>query len=212
MSYNPKDFDKAAATWDLAPQRLKLVEDVSLAIAAEVALTPDLEVLDFGCGTGLLTLRLQPLVGRITGADTSRGMLDTLREKLKVQGIGNVGTILLDQDQSSPLPGAYDLIISNMTLHHVADVQALLVRLCQAIKPGGHLCLTDLDLDGGQFHEDSQGVFHDGFDRSWLRKQLEGAGLVVVSQRTAATMTKPARDGELRAFTVFLTTGRKPTA
>ncbi len=210
MSYHPQDFDKAASTWDLNPRRLKMVQEVARAIAAEVSLSPDLEVLDFGCGTGLLSLHLQPMVGRITGADTSPGMLEALTEKVKTQGLGNVATLLLDQEQNAALPGAYDLIVSNMTLHHVDDVPALLRRLGQALKPGGCLCLTDLDLDEGQFHEDSQGVFHDGFDRAWLREQFERAGLAVRSQRTAATMTKPARDGEVRDFTIFLTAGCKP--
>lgn len=210
MSYHPPDFDKAASTWDLEPSRLALAREVAQAIAAEVDLTPDLEVLDFGCGTGLLTLQLRPLVGRITGADTSPGMLAALEAKVRDQGLRDVATLLLDPARDTPLPGAYDLIVSNMTLHHVADVPALLRRLGQALKPGDRLDLTDLDPDDGQFHQDSQGVFHDGFDRAWLRERFERAGLAVVGQRTAATMTKPARDGGMRDFTVFLTIGRRP--
>ncbi|MFH1057074.1 MAG: class I SAM-dependent methyltransferase [Pseudomonadota bacterium] len=208
----PIDFDKAASTWDLEPRRIQMVADVAQAMAAELALSPEMEVLDFGCGTGLLTLHLHPLVGRITGADTSRGMLEALVAKLQDQGIANVSTLLLDEDPAAPLPGAYDLIVSNMTLHHVQDVAGLLGRMRQALKPGGRVCLTDLDLDNGEFHGDAAGVFHDGFGRDWLRGQFEAAGLPVEAQRTAATMRKPGGNGAPRDFTIFMTIGRKPAA
>lgn len=208
----PIDFDQAAATWDLAPHRTQMVADVARAIATELSPGPEMAVLDFGCGTGLLTLHLQPLVGRITGADTSRGMLEALEAKLKDQGLTNVSTLLLDEDPAAPLPGVYDLIVSNMTLHHVEDVAGLLGRMRQALKPGGRICLTDLDLENGDFHGDAAGVFHNGFDRDWLRGQFAAAGLTVEAQRTAATMHKPGPGGQLQEFTIFMTVGRKAAA
>lgn len=67
-----RDFDKAAATWDEDPRRVKLAEDVAAAILREAVLSKDMDALDFGCGIGLVTLKLQPYVRSITGAD-SRG-------------------------------------------------------------------------------------------------------------------------------------------
>ena len=54
MKNQPRDFDKQAATWDENPGRVKLAEDVAGAVAQQVALLPDMDGLDFGCGTGLL--------------------------------------------------------------------------------------------------------------------------------------------------------------
>ena len=71
-------FDQAAATWDLADRRVALAHAVAQAIAARVPLAKKQSVLDFGCGTGLVTLELWSRVGSITGADTSPGMLMTL--------------------------------------------------------------------------------------------------------------------------------------
>jgi Predicted methyltransferase (contains TPR repeat) len=42
-----------------------------------------MKVLDFGCGTGLLSFFLQPYVGEITGIDTSKGMIEVFDKKLK---------------------------------------------------------------------------------------------------------------------------------
>ncbi|MBP1708041.1 MAG: Methyltransferase type 11, partial [Chloroflexi bacterium] len=66
-----RDFDKDAANWDDNAGRVKMANNIANAILDAVRLRPDMEVLDFGCGTGLLTLRLQPLVKSIHGVDSS---------------------------------------------------------------------------------------------------------------------------------------------
>jgi predicted TPR repeat methyltransferase len=76
-----RDFDKVAASWD-TPMRVKLATDVAGAVSAEVRLATEMDVLDFGCGTGLLALQLQPYVRSITGVDSSQGMLDVLGSKI----------------------------------------------------------------------------------------------------------------------------------
>jgi hypothetical protein len=86
---------------------------------------------------------------------------------------------------------------------------AVLKRFHAALHPGGSLCVADLDLEDGKFHEDRRGVFHDGFDRSVFKGAFQAAGFTDVRDRTAAEVTKPASDGTKRTFTVFLLTGRK---
>jgi len=66
-----RDFDKEAAKWDENPGRVKLANEVADSIIREAAPSAGMDALDFGCGTGLVTLRIQPLVGSITGADSS---------------------------------------------------------------------------------------------------------------------------------------------
>jgi 2-polyprenyl-3-methyl-5-hydroxy-6-metoxy-1,4-benzoquinol methylase len=212
MSTDKRDFDEAAANWDEKPARVQLANDVAAAIARQVALRPEMQVLDFGCGTGLVTLQLAPLVRSVTGVDSSRGMLDVLAAKIARQNVGNVRTLLLDLEAGDVLPDTYDLIVSNMTLHHIRGIGPLLDRFYQALTPGGRLCLCDLDLDNGLFHDDSQGVFHSGFDRTSLRQALAAAGLQDIQDTTAAEVTKATRLGELRRFTIFLMTGRKRRA
>jgi 2-polyprenyl-3-methyl-5-hydroxy-6-metoxy-1,4-benzoquinol methylase len=209
MGSDRRDFDKAAASWDEQPARVQMANDVAAAIAREVVLRADMDVLDFGCGTGLLTLRLAPRVRSITGVDSSRGMLDVLAGKVARQKLTNVRTLLLDLEAGDSLSDTYDLIVSNMTLHHIREIGPLLDRLCEALSPGGYLCLSDLDPDGGLFHSDNQGVFHFGFDRADLRGAFAAAGFEDVRDTTAAEVTRPTRTGELRRFSIFLITGRK---
>jgi ubiquinone/menaquinone biosynthesis C-methylase UbiE len=210
MSTETRDFDKDAARWDEHPSRVQLAQDVASAIARAVPLGPTMDVLDFGCGTGIVTLQLAPSVGFVTGVDSSQGMLEVLNAKIDRQGHTNVRTRHLHPGDD--LAGAYDLIVSSMTLHHIEDIDALLTQFFRSLKAPGWLCVADLDLDQGEFHEDNTGVFHFGFERAALRRALVGAGFVDVHDVTAAEVVKPTQQGALRTFSVFLVTGRKAAA
>lgn len=210
MSTETRDFDKDAARWDEHPTRVQLAQDVASAIARAVPLGPTMDVLDFGCGTGIVTLQLAPSVGFVTGVDSSQGMLEVLNAKIDRQGHTNVRTRHLHPGDD--LAGAYDLIVSSMTLHHIEDIDALLTQFFRSLKAPGWLCVADLDSEQGEFHEDNTGVFHFGFERAALRRALVGAGFVDVHDVTAAEVVKPTQQGALRTFSVFLVTGRKAAA
>ena len=198
-------FDQAAATWDEQPRRVRLARAVADEIARQIHLSHDMNVLDFGCGTGLLTLALQPLVRSVTGADASSGMLDVLRQKVQAQGFANVETILLDPEVPLSLDARFHLIVSSMALHHVANLAPLFSRFHKQLEPGGRVALADLDREDGSFHEDTRDVYHLGFERSELRTLLAAAGFVGLDV-TTATMTRK----ENRDYPVFLITGRRP--
>lgn len=203
------DFDKEAATWYTNPKRVQLAQDVAAAIIRVLQPAPHMEALDFGCGTGLVTLHLQPLVRSITGVDSSPGMLAVLEDKVKKQGLTNVRTRLVDFDKGEALEGRFHLLTSSMTMHHVPDTAALLRLWFDLLLPGGLLGVADLDTEDGSFHGDNSGVFHLGFERSPLQALLEDTGFRQVRATTAAAMKKEIAGGEEREFSVFLITGRK---
>ena len=197
-------FDQAASTWDEQPRRVKLARAVADEIGRQVPLSRDIDVLDFGCGTGLLTLALLPLVRSVTGADTSAGMLDVLRQKVQSQGLANVETILLDPEVPLPSSVHFHLIVSSMALHHVADLAPVFKRFHEQLHPGGRVALADLDREDGSFHEDPRDVHHLGFERSEIEALLAEAGFVDLSATTAIITSKGSHD-----YPVFLIRGQK---
>jgi 2-polyprenyl-3-methyl-5-hydroxy-6-metoxy-1,4-benzoquinol methylase len=212
MTGEKRDFDAEAKTWDENPVRVKMSQDVAKAIRDSIPLRADMDVMDFGCGTGLVALQLQPSVRSITGVDSSQGMVDILTAKVRQQGLKNVTARHVDLGKGTVLDGQYDLVVCCMTLHHVPDIEPLLKQFADVLKPSGLLAIADLDCDEGKFHESNEGVFHFGFDRSAMLKHFEQAGFENVRNRTAALvpgMAKPLPDGSIRTFTVFLMTGRK---
>jgi len=204
-----RDFNQESAAWDDAPGRVKMARDIAQAIIDTGILADDMEAMDFGCGTGLLTLTLQPLLKSITGVDSSTGMLEVLQQKISGQNLSNVSSSCLDVEQGDQLQGPFDLVVSSMTLHHIKDVKALLQQFNRVIRPGGLLAIADLDPDRGRFHGDNTGVFHFGFDRDEIKLLFAWAGFEVVEVKTAAEVSRGTMEAGETTFSIFLIVGRK---
>ncbi len=203
------DFESAAANWDEKPRRVRLSHDIGRAIKTSVQFGPDMDVLDFGCGTGLLTMQIQPFVRSITGVDSSPAMLDVLKQKVEAEKSANVYWRCLDVENGDSIAGTYDVIVSAMTLHHIKDAAALLEQFYRVCRRGGTLCIADLDTEDGGFHEDNQGVFHFGFERAAMRQAFAEAGFDPVKDTTASEIVKSDATGGQKRFTIGLTIGRK---
>ncbi len=180
---------------------------VAQAIRNRVPLNPQFSVLEYGCGTGLLSFALQPYVSHITLADSSLGMLDVLRKKIAACGARNMTPVRLDLS-TDPLPTEhYDLICSLMTLHHIPDTKRILHDFNALLVPGGYLCIADLDKEDGSYHgPDFSG--HTGFDRRELREKTEQAGFRAIDWKTVYTMTKETAHGR-KTFPLFLMVAQK---
>lgn len=195
-------FAQKAASYEQNPQRVDNVVAIGQAIKAQVLLNRDMQLLDFGSGTGLLLQQIAPLVGKITALDVSPSMNAQLRAKA-----AHIGCELevLEQDLlREPLQRRFDGIISSMTLHHIADIPALLLEFRRLLKTGGFIALADLDQEDGSFHTEDTGVFHCGFDRADITAKAQAAGFTEVQVVDASVVQKP--HGQ---YPVFLLTGRR---
>ncbi len=201
---DPQHFDSKARQWDSNPVFVERAEKIAAAIRAEVALNTGMSALDYGCGSGLLSFPLKDELGQITCKDTSAGMLNVLREKIADQGVTNMTVRQTDLTADTMPDERYDLIYSSMTLHHIPDTAKILSVFHALLRPGGHLCIADLDQEDGSFHGIEIDVHH-GFDRTALKALARAAGFVEVRFRTVFEIVKQQETGE-RAFPVFLMT------
>ena len=202
-------FDEAAQDWDNNPTRVELARAVGAAIRKTVPIEPHWRALDYGAGTGLLSLNLQPHVASLMALDSSTGMLEKLALKISACGIKNVEPTLWNLE-AEPFPKTgFDLVVSSMTLHHLRDVPLVLKRLAAVIRPGGWLAAADLETEDGTFHGRAEDVFHHGFAREQMLGWLGEAGFAQVQLKSAHTITKPGSTGELRNYGVFLAVARR---
>ena len=197
-------FAVRADGYDTTDYRLKYVEEMARSILDTVPLTKEMVLMDFGAGTGLLTERIAPYVGRIIAVDISPSMIEQLEQKRETLPC-ELETLQMDLCQE-PFPSEkVDGIVSTMTLHHIEDVPTLFRRFRQTMKPGAFLALCDIDSEDGTFHTLDTGVKHFGFDRKEIMQWCKEVGFVDVRCSDSTVIVKP--HGEYPAF--FLS-GRAP--
>ncbi len=195
-------FNEKAKDWDVNEMVLQLSNATGSAILENVELNDQMQVMDFGAGTGLITSHILPHVKNVVAVDISKSMLDELVSKADFHG--KVEAICQDITEQ-PLDRKFDLIMSAMAMHHVKDTNLLIQSIAEHLKPGAKVALADLDAEDGTFHPaDIEGVYHDGFDRSNLKSILEKKGFKEIEFTTAHTVNK-----EDRRYPVFLVTAIK---
>jgi len=205
---NRRRFDAEAAAWDSSPSRVALAQAVVEAIRAAVPLRTDMRVMDFGAGTGLVSLGLLPDVREVTAVEASAEMVRVLEEKVEALGVCNFRTLMCDVGAAALPPEQFDLIVSSMVLHHLPDVLTVLKHLRPALRRGGWIALADLDSEDGTFHSDPTGIYHHGFDRAVIFRWMHEAGFTDTASCDAYHITRPAADGVLQTYPVFLVTAR----
>ncbi len=205
---NSARFDEIAAEWDESPTRTKLAQAVGQAILDVAVPSGNERGLEFGCGTGLVTALLAPVLGHVVAADNSEGMLEVLRSKTRVLALENVEPRRVDVGREVP-GGPFDLIFSSMTMHHIGDVAGLFRRLAAELAPGGRIAVADLESEDGTFHGDAEGIMHHGFDPAEVIEWLRTAGLQNAQTRRIYVVHKTGGDGLEREYPVFLATATK---
>ena len=95
-------------------------------------------VLDVGCGTGSLALRLAPSAATIHGLDVSSEMIRIARGKAETAAVANVNFHLGTLDAIETFePESLDGVCAYSLLHLVDDLPAALARIHRLLRPGG---------------------------------------------------------------------------
>jgi len=204
-------FDQSAANWDAEPRRVELAKAVGEAIRRHARPTSNMDLMDYGCGTGLLGLFLLPYVRTVTAADSSPGMLQVLEDKIQAGRLRHIRATRLDLEHDRVPEARYHMIVANMVLHHVKRTDAILAAFHEMLLPGGVVAIADLDAEPGTFHrpDTKENVYHHGFDRSKLMDRLRQVGFVDTADATAHVIRKPIANGEITEFPVFLLVGHR---
>lgn len=126
MAWNPEQYLKFQSS------RFAPFED----LVQRIRVRSGLRVVDLGCGTGELTVRLHELLpeSRVIGLDSSPEMLAKARELAQSGLTFQQGTV-------EEVTGDWDLVFSHAVLHWVDDHARLIPRLLQLVAPGGQLAV-----------------------------------------------------------------------
>ena len=115
-------------------------------ISAALGLSTDSTILDMGCGTGGLAIRLAQACKHVYAVDISETMLAALEQKIQTRGLCNITTIQSGFLSYEHQGEALDAIVANITLHHLPDFwkQIALCKLFDILTTGGRLFLADV--------------------------------------------------------------------
>jgi len=203
MEKNVEDlFAHKSKSWDMNSKRVKNAQAIAALIVKNIYLSPSMEIMDFGAGTGLLSFFVAQKVGKIVAVDNSPSMLDEFRKKSS-EFDSQTEVLVLDLSIENT-DRKFDGIISSMTIHHLEDTHALFSKFYEMLHKDGFIAIADLDTEDGTFHSDNTGVFHYGFDRNVLEKIAKEVGFKNIYFETASVIKKPQAD-----FSVFLMVAEK---
>jgi 2-polyprenyl-3-methyl-5-hydroxy-6-metoxy-1,4-benzoquinol methylase len=166
-------------------------------------LLPALDVADFGCGSGVLTVELARWARHVTAIDRSAAALERAAERLGRERRQNVTFVEADlHTLPSGLP-RHDLVVISQSLHHVDDPEAVLRQAVRLLKPQGRLVVLELMPHQESWVRTQLGHQHLGFEPAMLDEALERAGFENIQ------LTHSPRDG-LVGFRAFLLTAVRP--
>jgi predicted TPR repeat methyltransferase len=200
-----QSFDDRAATWDDDPAKVERSRQVAAIIRESVPLGEHARLLEYGAGTGLVSEALADAVGSLTLADTSSGMRAVMEQKAAAGTLPDARIWDLDLSTSPPPPRErFDVIVTVMVLHHIAELPPVITAFASLLDADGHLCIVDLEEEDGSFHgHDFEG--HPGLGRHDLETLLADAGFVDVTFQPCGEVD---RHGSM--YPLFLAIAHRP--
>lgn len=200
-------FAEVAEQWDELRSDY-FTEHMRDAAIAKAQLPANAVVADVGTGTGFVAAGLASRAARVIGFDASPDMLAVARRNLVK--LDNVEFREATGDQL-PVPSEmFDGVFANMYLHHAPDPLATIKEMARVMRPGGVLCITDLDAHDHAWQREQMADLWLGFERDDIRRWFAMAGLRDIDVDCAeGTCNACGPDGEVKPLSIFVAIGRK---
>jgi ubiquinone/menaquinone biosynthesis C-methylase UbiE len=180
-------FQSLSSQWnDVYTERTVFAETIQARHAAVLdwidglALTPGAQVLEIGCGAGLLAITLAQRGLRVQAIDSSMAMVEQARQNAEARGITDL--LKVDVGDAYTLAFAdscFDLVLAVGVLPWIAKAELAIQEMARVTKPKGHIILTTANWMGLPSLLDPQLNPTLTPLRQRIRVALEGAGLRV---------------------------------
>lgn len=163
-------FEQIAKRYD-TEDRIELAKVIVKEVRAELENSKSQSLIDYGSGTGLVSLELTDLVDSILLVDSSEQMLEVAKGKIAQKGIKNANVLYSDFTKKTTELKA-DIIFLSLVLLHIPDTKGILQELYSILHDGGKLIIVDFDKNENINHP----KVHNGFSHEDLKEILSEVG------------------------------------
>ena len=148
MKISPGFWDKVAVKYSRQPIADEESYQKKLA-KSQGYFRPEMELLEFGCGTGGTAITHAAHVKRIRAIDISPKMIEIARAKAESAEVTNVDFEVQTIENLEAPDGTFDAILGMSIMHLVEDKGAVLKKVFRLLKPGGvfissTVCMSDM--------------------------------------------------------------------
>lgn len=176
---NTEKFDLIANLYD-TPERSQIAKVASDAIREYLVDTKKKNAIDFGCGTGLVSMNLMNDFQSILFLDTSQNMINQVKQKISRFNIQNADTLCFDLEKDNLTDLHTDYIFMVQVLLHIKEFKSLLLKLYDILETGGHLIIIDFNRN----NEIASELVHVGFDQEMLKEIMLNIGYKNIQSKT----------------------------
>jgi predicted TPR repeat methyltransferase len=174
------DWDDYAENWEADLATHQFADQVFDSLVQQISIDKK-NILDFGCGTGLLSLRMSPKARSIVAVDASESMIEELDKK----ALANVEPIvdILSRGLVAQHPafrGQFDLIVASSVCSFIYNLADTLSVAHSVLEDGGMF----ISWDWLKQSSDDQGL-----TEAELKAKLTAAGFDSVNTQIAFEMT-----------------------
>lgn len=200
------EFDLKAADWDKNPMHLERSAAIAGYIKKLIHLDTKMTALEYGAGTGITSFILADSLKEIVMMDNSSGMISILDEKIRSSNFKNLKSLEFDLENDDYADMKFDLIFTQMVLHHVTNYESIIYKFRNLLNPGGYVAIADLCKEDGSFHGDGF-TGQRGFDPEELGRILLKYNFTDLKHEKCFTIEKKLSTGDQGKFDVFILTG-----
>lgn len=178
MNMENNVFEEMAKRYD-TEERIELAKVITKKVRTELENSKSKSLIDYGSGTGLVSLELSDLVDSVLLVDSSMQMLEVAEAKIARQGITNSKVLYSDFTQETPEIKA-DIVFMSLVLLHIPNTKKILKELFNILNKDGKLIIVDFDKNDKINHP----KVHNGFSHVELKKKLSEAGFRSIEIQT----------------------------
>ncbi|MEL7083418.1 MAG: class I SAM-dependent methyltransferase [Cyanobacteria bacterium P01_A01_bin.3] len=147
MNSSAKFWDKIAEGYSKQPIADEAAYQKKLQVTREY-FQPNMEVLEFGCGTGSTAIAHAPYVQHIQAIDFSSSMIEIAQAKADAQNIQNATFEQASIDELSVPDRTYDAVLGLNVLHLLDNKEEVIAKVYNMLQAGGlfitsTVCLGD---------------------------------------------------------------------